>query len=29
VNLHDVLYAVEGERVVEVWPVTARGYRRA
>ena len=26
VNLHDVLYAVEGERVVDVWPVSARGY---
>jgi D-serine deaminase-like pyridoxal phosphate-dependent protein len=29
VNLHDVLYAVEGERVVDVWPVAARGYRDA
>jgi 3-hydroxy-D-aspartate aldolase len=26
VNLHDVLYAVEGDRVVDVWPVAARGY---
>ncbi len=25
VNLHDVFYAVQGERVVEVWPI-ARGY---
>lgn len=26
INLHDVLYAVEGERVVDVWPIAARGY---
>jgi D-serine deaminase-like pyridoxal phosphate-dependent protein len=26
VNLHDVLYAVETDRVVDVWPITARGY---
>ncbi|MDO8616466.1 MAG: DSD1 family PLP-dependent enzyme [Dehalococcoidia bacterium] len=26
INLHDVLYALEGETVVGVWPVTARGY---
>jgi D-serine deaminase-like pyridoxal phosphate-dependent protein len=26
VNLHDVFYAVEGERVIDVWPVAARGY---
>ena len=26
VNLHDVFYAVEGERVVDVWPIAARGY---
>ena len=26
INLHDVLYAVDGERVVGVWPVVARGY---
>jgi D-serine deaminase-like pyridoxal phosphate-dependent protein len=26
VNLHDVLYAVEGERVIDVWPIAARGY---
>lgn len=25
-NLHDVFYAVEGERVVDVWPIAARGY---
>jgi D-serine deaminase-like pyridoxal phosphate-dependent protein len=26
VNLHDVFYAVEGDRVVDVWPIVARGY---
>jgi D-serine deaminase-like pyridoxal phosphate-dependent protein len=26
-NLHDVVYAFEGERVVDVWTVAARGYR--
>ena len=26
INLHDVFYAVEGEHVVDVWPITARGY---
>jgi D-serine deaminase-like pyridoxal phosphate-dependent protein len=26
VNLHDVLYAIDGERVVDIWPVEARGY---
>ena len=26
-NLHDVVYALEGERVVGVWPISARGYR--
>jgi D-serine deaminase-like pyridoxal phosphate-dependent protein len=25
-NLHDVLYAVEGENVIGVWPIAARGY---
>jgi 3-hydroxy-D-aspartate aldolase len=25
-NLHDVIYAVEGERIVDVWPISARGY---
>jgi D-serine deaminase-like pyridoxal phosphate-dependent protein len=25
-NLHDVVYAVEGNRVVDVWPIAARGY---
>jgi D-serine deaminase-like pyridoxal phosphate-dependent protein len=26
VNLHDVFYAIEGERVVDIWPIGARGY---
>jgi D-serine deaminase-like pyridoxal phosphate-dependent protein len=26
INLHDVLYAVEGDHVVGVWPIAARGY---
>jgi D-serine deaminase-like pyridoxal phosphate-dependent protein len=26
VNLHDVLYVFDGDRVVGVWPVMARGY---
>jgi D-threonine aldolase len=26
VNLHDRLYAIRGDQVVEVWPVEARGY---
>ena len=26
INLHDVFYAVEDDRVVGVWPITARGY---
>ena len=25
-NLHDVVYALDGEAVIGVWPVTARGY---
>jgi D-serine deaminase-like pyridoxal phosphate-dependent protein len=25
-NLHDVVYAIDGERVVGVWPIAARGY---
>ncbi len=28
VNLHDVIYVLEGDRVVDVWPVAARGYGR-
>jgi D-serine deaminase-like pyridoxal phosphate-dependent protein len=28
-NLHDVVYALEGERVVEKWPIEARGYAKA
>jgi D-serine deaminase-like pyridoxal phosphate-dependent protein len=26
VNLHDVLYVVDGETVVDVWPIAGRGY---
>jgi D-serine deaminase-like pyridoxal phosphate-dependent protein len=26
INLHDVMYAVEGDDVVGVWPIEARGY---
>jgi D-serine deaminase-like pyridoxal phosphate-dependent protein len=26
INLHDVLYALDGDLVVGVWPVSARGY---
>ncbi len=26
VNLHDVFYALDGERVAGVWPIAARGY---
>ena len=25
-NLHDVVYALEGDSVVGVWPIAARGY---
>ena len=27
INLHDSFYALEGDRVVDVWPIVARGYR--
>jgi D-serine deaminase-like pyridoxal phosphate-dependent protein len=27
VNLHDLFYAVENGRVVDTWPIAARGYR--
>ena len=27
INLHDIMYAVDGDQVVEVWPIAARGYR--
>ena len=27
INLHDAFYAIEGDRVVDVWPIAARGYR--
>ncbi len=26
INLHDSVYAIDGDRVVDVWPVAARGY---
>ena len=26
VNLHDVFYAIDGDRVVGVWPIAARGF---
>jgi D-serine deaminase-like pyridoxal phosphate-dependent protein len=26
-NLHDALYVIEGDRVVDVWSIAARGYR--
>ena len=26
INLHDVFYVVDGDRVVGVWPIAARGY---
>ncbi|HUF54458.1 MAG TPA: alanine racemase [Dehalococcoidia bacterium] len=26
INLHDAFYVVDGETVVDIWPVTARGY---
>ncbi len=26
INLHDVMYACDGDDVVEIWPITARGY---
>lgn len=26
INLHDALYVADGERVVDVWPIAARGY---
>jgi D-serine deaminase-like pyridoxal phosphate-dependent protein len=25
-NLHDVVYALDGDIVVGVWPIAARGY---
>jgi D-serine deaminase-like pyridoxal phosphate-dependent protein len=25
-NLHDVVYALDGEKVIDVWPIAARGY---
>ena len=26
INLHDVFYVLDGETVVDIWPITARGY---
>jgi len=26
INLHDVFYVLEGKNLVDVWPITARGY---
>ena len=26
VNLHDVFYVIDGDRVIDIWPITARGY---
>ena len=26
INLHDVFYVLDGDRVVDVWPIAARGY---
>jgi D-serine deaminase-like pyridoxal phosphate-dependent protein len=26
INLHDVFYVVDGDRVVDIWPIAARGY---
>jgi len=26
INLHDVFYAVDGDAVIDVWPIAARGY---
>jgi D-serine deaminase-like pyridoxal phosphate-dependent protein len=27
-NLHDEVYLIDGDRVLDVWPIAARGYRR-
>ena len=27
VNLHDVFYVLDGDEIVDVWPIEARGYR--
>ena len=27
INLHDSIYALDGDEVAEVWPIAARGYR--
>jgi D-serine deaminase-like pyridoxal phosphate-dependent protein len=28
-NLHDVVYALDGDAVIGIWPITARGYSQA
>jgi D-serine deaminase-like pyridoxal phosphate-dependent protein len=28
INLQDAFYVVEGDRVIAIWPISARGYRR-
>ena len=25
-NLHDIVYALDGDKVIDVWPIAARGY---
>lgn len=27
INLHDVFYVIDGDEVVDVWPISARGYQ--
>ncbi len=29
INLHDVIYAIDGNHVVDLWPIAARGYGAA
>ena len=26
INLHDVFYVLDGDKIIDVWPITARGY---
>lgn len=28
INLHDVFYVIDGERVIDIWPIAGRGYRQ-
>ena len=28
INLHDIWYVIDGDRVIDVWPIAARGYAR-